>query len=159
MTDPMEGFITFQPALDAGKITLLPGIVVPNVWVFMDEPNGQKRWTYVRLENNIATCMAVLTPAEPYEGKHVFQLGYAVLEHFRGQGKAKDISRAAITELTTGFAKNGLNSLYIEIVVGRDNPASIAVAQSLVKVKPKEISDKISGLPALQFMQIIETKF
>lgn len=155
IVNPMDGFMTFQPALDAGEIELQSGDVDPNVYVLLDRPNGEPRFTYVRLENGIASCMAVIVRADPNEGKPAFQIGYAVLDHLRGQGRAKDIAKAAVAELTAGLKRSGVDAFYLEIVAGRDNLASQAVARSLVSVEPNEIIDEDAGHPALQYIELI----
>ena len=135
IVDPMDAFVTFQPALRRGEIELHRGDVDPNVFVHLDHPKGEPRYTYVRLEGQEVTAMAVFLLADPYEGKPCLQIGYAVAEHLRGQGRAKDVAKAAIAELHAGMGRNGVRSFYIEAIVGADNPASQHVADALFSVE------------------------
>lgn len=155
IVNPMDAFITFQPALDAGEIQLERGRIDRDAYVLFDQPAGEPRFTYVRLEDGIATAMAQIVFAEPFEGKRVAQLGYAVLEHLRGQGRAKDIARAAMTEFTNGVRANGWGEFYFEAMVGIDNPASLAVAQAVMPVEPNDTVDEEADEPALQFMMLV----
>jgi RimJ/RimL family protein N-acetyltransferase len=152
----MDAFVTFEPALRRGEINLQPGEVDSNVHVLQDLPNGEPRLTYVRLERRKVTAMAIIIMAEPYEGERCFQIGYAVPEKLRGQGRAKDIATAAIAELSNGLSRNGVQSFYIEAVVGQGNAPSRRVAEAVVGGKAREIVDEISGEAALQYMRKIE---
>ncbi len=125
------------------------------MYIHYDEPNGQPRYTYVHKDGKNITSMAVFCMAPEFEGKPVFQLGYATAEHLRGQGRAKGISQAAIAELSNGLSQHGVKSFYLELVVGEGNIASKKVAEAITYVTPVEIIDENSGEPALQYMALI----
>lgn len=156
IVDPMDAFVTFEPALRSGEIAVQPGEVDPNVYVHFDHPNGEPRYTYVRLDGDKVTAMAVLLIAEPYEGESCFQIGYAVPEPLRGEGRAKDIARAALAELRNGLARYSIRSFFVEAIVGTSNQASRRVAEAVIGGEAREVVDEHSGEPALQYINKIE---
>lgn len=95
--------------------------------------------------------------SDPLEGKPVFQIGYAVPQHLRKRGLAKDIANAAIAELQNGLARNGIKSFHVEAVAGQRNAASQKVAASVIGGEPREMIDEISGEPAYAYMREINT--
>jgi hypothetical protein len=50
MTDPSDALKSFQQALVDGEIQLQRGQIDPGLFVHLDRPNGQPRFTYVRLQ-------------------------------------------------------------------------------------------------------------
>lgn len=100
IADPMSAFVTFQPALDRGEIDLQQGDLDRNVYVHMDQPNGETRYTYVRLDGRKVTSMCQIIMAPANEGLPCFQLGYAVPDCMRGAGRAKDITMAYASSLS-----------------------------------------------------------
>ena len=155
IADPMSAFVTFQPALDRGEIDLQQGDLDRNVYVHMDQPNGETRYTYMRLDGRKVTSMCQIIMAPANEGLPCFQLGYAVPERMRGAGRAKDITMAALAELKNGLARHGLREFFVEAVVGASNEASQHVARAILGGEGKPISDEASGEDALQFMKKI----
>jgi hypothetical protein len=95
----------------------------------------------------------VLALCEPIEGVPCFQIGYAVPKEYRGQGRAKGIVDAAIAELKHGLGRNKIHSFYVEAIVGTDNEASKHVAATTISATPVAVTDKYSGLPALQYVR------
>jgi hypothetical protein len=57
-----------------------------------------------------------------------------------------------VEEVKHGFRDAGQAGLAIEAVVGADNAASIAVASKVLSDSPRDVTDSISGKPALQFV-------
>jgi GNAT superfamily N-acetyltransferase len=153
MTDPTDSLLGFQKALDDRELHLQRGERDKELFVHADQPQGVMRLTYVRIDQGIATALAVFVIAEPLEGLPCFQLGIAVPETHRRRGLAKAIVEAAIAEMKHGFARNNIASFYIEAIVGADNIASQRVVAATLSDKPKEIIDKFSRLPALQYLR------
>ena len=61
---------------------LRPGVLDPNLYLYVEEPSGVGggRLTYVRLEGKTVTAFVVFAPCEPIEGMPCFAIGYAVPE-------------------------------------------------------------------------------
>ena len=156
MTDPLAALTSFQAALDDGKIFLQPADIDPNVFVHLDQPNGVTRFTYARLDRHTVVALAMLVQVPSLDGLPCFQLGYAVPERYRAQGRATSIVIAAIAELERGLIRHGVQAFYIESVVGRDNEPSICVASATVLTSPVSITDEFSGLPALHYVRKVE---
>lgn len=156
LVNPMDAMKTFEPALRSGEIRVQPGEVDPELFVHLDHPNGQPRVTYARFKSNNLSALAIIIPAEHYEGKPCFQIGYAVPQHLRKRGYAKDVARAAIAEFRAGMKRNGVNDLYIEAIVGKKNVASQKVAEALFGSAIKESNDNDSGEPIYQYVAKIE---
>ncbi len=153
MTDPFEALKSFQEALLNGEIdNLQAGELDPNLFLHVDRPNGVIRFTYVRLDRQSVTAMAIMVGTEPIDGLPCFQAGVAVPEAHRGKGYAKSVLAAAIAELKHGLSRNKISSLYIEAIVGVDNEPSKRVAKATISATPVAVTDEYSGLPALQYL-------
>lgn len=157
MTDPMDALKAFEPALKSGELAIQRGDIDPEVLFHLDRPNGETRFTYAKLLGETVAALAVIVMSDPLEGKPVFQIGYAVPQHLRKRGLAKDIANAAIAELQNGLARNGIKSFHVEAVVGQRNAASQKVAASVIGGEPREMIDEISGEPAYAYMREINT--
>ena len=157
MTDPFVGLTSFQQALLNGEISLRPGELDPDLFLHVDSPGGDvPRFTYVRLDGQSVTALAMIVPAEPIDGLRCFQAGVAVPEAHRGKGHAKSIVAAAIAELKHGLSRNGIGSFYVEAIVSVDNEPSKRVAASTISATPVAITDQPSGLPALHYVRKID---
>ena len=156
MTDPFAALISFQAALKGGALSLQPGDIDPKVFVHLDQPNGSTRFTYVRFYNRTVVSLAMLVQVQPLEGLPCFQLGYAVPERYRAQGRAKDIAASAVAELERGLTRNGVRTFCIEAIVGTDNEPSMRVATATVSNSPVPITDELSGLPAFHYIRKFE---
>lgn len=110
---------------------------------------------YSRLDGRVVSAYACFIPADRLEGAPCFQVGYAVPEAYRGQGRATDVVSAGIAELRNGFT--GQPPLWVEAVVGLDNPASQKVAAKVLTPDCKPITDQVSGLPAPQYLRLLAT--
>lgn len=155
MTDPFEALKSFQQALRRGVIQLQRGAVDLNLYLHVDSPNGQLRFTYVRLEGKTVTAFVNFAKCDPIEGRPCFNIGYAVPEAYRNQGRAKDAIGAAILEMQHGFARNGVPTFYVEAIVGVDNKPSQHVAEQAISATPTAVTDQVSGLPAFQYVRKI----
>ena len=159
MTDPSNALQSFQQALLNGEIQLKQlkrGVLDKNLYVYADKPNGESRLTYARLEGRTVTAFVVVASCEPIEGKPCFNIGYAVPEAYRNQGRAKEAVRAAIAEMQQGFGRVGYSVIYVEAIVGADNKPSQRVAEQVISDTPVAVTDQISGLPAFQYVRRIE---
>jgi hypothetical protein len=155
MTDPSDALKSFQQALVDGQIQLQRGQIDPELFVHLDRPNDQPRFTYVRLQLQTVTALVILVISDPIEGKPCFQIGYAVPEAYRSQGRANNAVCAAIIELKHGLARNKISTFYVEAIVGTDNEASKHVAAATISTTPVEVTDQVSGLPALHYVRKI----
>jgi hypothetical protein len=155
MTDPFDALTSFQQAMLDGEITLRAGELDPDLFLYVDEPNGVPRFTYVRLDRQSVTAFAELCLTEPMHGHPCFQAGVAVPEAHRGKGYAKSVLAAAIAELRHGLFRNEISSFYVEAIVSIDNEPSKRVAASTISETPVAVTDRFSGLPALRYIRKI----
>lgn len=155
LVNPMDALKSFEPALRSGEINVQPGEIDPTIGVHLDRPNGEPRFTYARFRNGALAAIAIISLAEPFEGLPCFQMGYAVPQHLRKRGLAKDIARAAIAEFTAGMNRNGITAFYIEAVVGQKNIGSQKVANTIWGEPVKDGLDEHSGEPILQYLMKI----
>jgi hypothetical protein len=101
MTDPTTALQSFQQELLRGAMQLRPGVLDKNLYLYVDNPNGQTRFTYVKLKGKkTVTAFVEFATCEPIEGRPCFALGYAVPEAYRKQGRAKE----AITDEISGLS-------------------------------------------------------
>jgi RimJ/RimL family protein N-acetyltransferase len=107
------------------------------------------------MEGRAVTALVMFTQVQHYEGKSCYQIGYAVPKRYQKQGRAKEIVAAAIREFTSGM-KRRESEFYIEAIIDAQNRASQRVAEQLISDSPKEVTDKIAGVPALQYVKHIK---
>ena len=157
LTDPFPAFQSFQRAYAAGQIELQRGRVDRNLYLHVDHPNGEPRFTYVRLAGQTVTVMAEFVRCDPVEGSPCLHVGYAVDPAHRRRGLAKSLLPAAIKELQAGFGGAGYPGFYVEAIVGLDNIASQKVAAAGITPDMVEGTDHISGLPIYQYLKKFET--
>lgn len=155
MTDPTEALTSFQRAFRARSISMERGRLDPNVYVHFDQPEGEPRFTYVRLDGDIVTALANFVLNGAVDGAACWAVGYAVPKGLRGQGRARDIVQAGIAELQNGF-KN-LPRFFIEAVIDVENGASQRVAAIVLGGEPEAITDGHSGRPALRYTAEFKT--
>lgn len=67
LTDPLNALLSFQRALQNSTVAPRPGELDPAVLVYADQPNGELRLTYVRLEGQKVAALVNLTNAAPIE--------------------------------------------------------------------------------------------
>lgn len=155
MADPHEALVSFQKQVRRG-LELTPGTLDPGILVHMDQPNGQARFTYARIVDNVAIALAMFVLSEPIDGVPCFGLGYAVPKKYRRRGNATAIARDGLAELQHGLARGGISSFYIEAVVGIDNLPSQRVSEKVVSAIHTKITDSVSGFPALRYVRKLE---
>jgi hypothetical protein len=118
LTDSSDALTSFQQALLDGEIQLRRDDLDPKLFVHHDSPQGKMRLTYARLDGQTVTALALVVMGDPIEGLPCFELGVAVPEEYRRQGRAKKIVEAAIAELKHGLARNKIPTFYVEAIVG-----------------------------------------
>ena len=156
MTDPHNGLVSFQAALLGGHIQPRVCSKHRDLSFLYDIAETSPRITYALVDsNNAVKALASFVPVEPCNGSPCFGVGYAVAESFRGQGLAHEILEKSLDEFVA-LSKGKTPRMYIEAVVGADNFASQKVAGRFINDAPDEITDNISGLPALHYMRLIE---
>jgi len=155
LTDVMPAMESFQAALHAREIEVVPGQVAPNLGFYTDTIPGVQRFVYVFHNGSTVKAYACFVPYERHEGLPVFAVGYAVPEAYRGQGLAKAIFAAGITELQHLFAGNP--PFFVEAIIDPGNLASQRVAAAVLGGAHRSITDQASGLPALQYLRKFET--
>ncbi len=154
MVDPSDGLRSFQQELLLGTIELRPGIVDKDLYLHVDEPDGEKRLTYVRLEGKTVTAFVNLVWSDPIEGVPCIGIGYAVPEAYRNQGRAKEIVNAAISDLKRGLERGRQRRpFFVEAIVGVDNIPSQHVAAQVISAESEAVTDQRSGLPALRYVR------
>lgn len=156
MPNMSKALKSFQEALLQGQLQLQRGTLDQDLWVHLDRPARQIRLTYVRLQGKTVTALVVFAHSNPIQGLPCFQIGYAVPKAYQRQGRAKDAVAAAIAELKYGFAKSNIPTFYIEAIVEANNKASQHVAAETISATPVSVVDHDSGLPALQYVRLID---
>jgi hypothetical protein len=155
MTDPSDALRMFERDIDKGRIPLQRCELDRDLYVCLDEVNGKPRFNYLRLQSQKVTTLVMITTAGSVDAAPCFQIGVAVPEQLRNQGRAKSAVSAAIREFQHGFARINAPDYYIEAIVANDNVASQNVAAATISTLPKRITDQITGLPALQYLRKI----
>jgi RimJ/RimL family protein N-acetyltransferase len=157
MVDPSDGLQSFQQAFLLGQIELQPGILDKDLYLHVDEPNGEKRLTYVRLDGTTVAAFVNFVWSHPIDGVPCLGIGYAVAEAYRNQGRAKEIVNAAISDLKHGLGRSGKHrAFFVEAIVGADNIPSQHVAAQVISAESEAVTDQHSGLPALRYVRKVE---
>lgn len=157
LPDLMSALQSFQRALKAADIQLKPGELDPELYLHIDQPHGDIRLTYVRLQRDRVTAMVQFLPAEPYEGERCFSVGWAVPEKFRGRGRSGEAFLAALREMRNAFSRHPeFKGFWIEGVVGAENLASQKVAEKVISAPVKTGIDKNAGVPIVQYFRWID---
>ncbi|WP_167811285.1 GNAT family N-acetyltransferase [Ralstonia pseudosolanacearum] len=157
MADPSHALKSFQDELHLGTVNSKQGELDRDLFVYLDHPGGEPRFTYVRLDGKLVTALMMFAVVEPIRGIPCFQIGYAVAEQYRNQGRAKDAVVAAIGEMRNGFGRAGIPRFFVEAIVGADNAASNRVAAGVISAMPTSMTDEYSGHPALQYLLEVTT--
>ncbi len=156
MTDPHNALVSFQSALQLGLLQPFRCRIHKELVFWCDIPNDFPRVTYALLDkDNVVKAMALLVRAEPCDDGPCFNVGYAVAESFRGQGLAYEILEKSLEEFIA-LSKGEAPRIYIDTVVGVDNIASQKVSSRFINAVPDEITDEVSGLPALHYRRVVE---
>lgn len=156
IVNPADALPSFQIALDRGELYLQQCEKDKGLFVHPDQTPHGIRLTYARIENGIATALAIYFNDEPLDGLPCFQVGWAVPEAYRQKGRATATVRASLVELEHGFSARGIiPSFYVEAVVGADNIASQKVAAATLSDTPDAGTDKFSGEPVLHYVKKI----
>jgi GNAT superfamily N-acetyltransferase len=153
IVDPIEALTSFQQAYRAGQVQVQSCELQKEYAVHQDSPNGEPRLTYVKLEGDLVTAVAILILAEPINGEQCFGVGYAVRSSHRGRGLAKAIVKMAIAELANGIGRQGVNIFHVEAIVSQDNIPSQHVAMAILSPEGKQTTDEVSGEPAIQYVK------
>lgn len=120
LTDPLNALLSFQRALQSRAVAPRPGELDPSVLVYADQPTGELRLTYVRLEGQKVAALVNFTNNEPIEsGVPCYGIGYAVHQNYRQQGRAKSLVDAAIAELRNGLGRSHIPAFHVEAIVAQ----------------------------------------
>jgi RimJ/RimL family protein N-acetyltransferase len=156
MVDPLNALLSFQQAFLSGQIELQPAIL-EGLYSHLDEPDGERRLTYVRMDGTTVTAFANFLQCDPIEGLPCLAVGYAVPEAYRNQGRAKEIVNAAMSDLRQVLGQSGQHpAFFVEAIVGAANIASQRVAEQVISAESEAITDQLSGLPALRYVRRVE---
>ncbi|MBA5601039.1 GNAT family N-acetyltransferase [Pectobacterium aroidearum] len=154
ITDPYDGLLSLQQALDTGGVTPGKGTLFPELSTVFDSPNGNWRMTYALIENGRVKASAVFVIASPLNGKHCFGIGYSVSEADRGKGLALALVEKSIKELQFNM-QGKLTEFYVEALVGATNLASQKVAEKFTLSEGEPFTEQLSGLPALRYVKLV----
>ena len=155
MINPLDGLLELQDGINNGlQMVKCPGD--SGISVFFDNPEGVLRLTYAMMEGDTVVAYSVFLKDKPINGVAVFDVGYAVLEEYRGKGMASHVLKNSIDFLTnTMKSANAFTSYYIEAIIGVNNTASNKLAHKVISDKPKQIVDMHSGEDAYQYLRLI----
>lgn len=156
LVNPADALPSFQKAYEKGELQLQHCEAEKSFFVYADQPNGELRLSYARIEAGQVTALVIYFNVPPINGLPCFQVGWAVPEAFRNQGRARRAVQASLRELDQGFAKRGIiPKFYVEAVVGADNEPSQKVAFATLSEKPEHGIDKFSGEAVLHYVTMI----
>lgn len=158
MTDPTDALKSFQSEFERKSLKLHRGELDANLWVHVDHPNGEPRFTYATNDGKTITALAIFVPSDPVNGEHCFNIGYAVPEEYRRQGRATALVKAAIAEMQNGLSRSGILTFHVEAIVGKENGPSRRVAEETISSSPTEIADSVSGEPAFHYITDVKSK-
>lgn len=156
LPDIAEALKSFQQALVANEITVQRCDLDRNMVVHMDRPNGETRLSYARMAGHTVVALVQFIPCDPVEGETCFNMGWAVAEAFRGQGRAYGAVTDALKEMQNGLNRAGMNVFWIEAIVGEDNIVSQRLAEKVMSGPGKKATDSYCGDPIVQYLRRID---
>lgn len=157
MTDPHDGLVELQKAIDAKVVKMDFCTLHPDVCIHFDRPNGEHRFSYANIVNGEIRAFAVFVIVEPLNNLPCFNIGYAVPEKYRRQGLGTEILNKSIDELAYGFGRNNIKEFYLEAIVGKDNIPSQKLLAKVFGCTPTECVDSFSGESSLSFTKLVTT--
>lgn len=110
LVNPTDSLNSFQHALSNSLIRLSPCVVHPEMKVLMDDAEGTPRITYAFVQGDIVKGVAIYVPADPYEGKPCFGVGYAVADKFKRQELPLNFSKPALKKCNMALETPATNS-------------------------------------------------
>lgn len=149
---------SFQQAFSANALVLQRGDLDRDMLVHMDRPNGETRLSYARMSGRTVVVLVQFIPCDPVEGEPCFNVGWAVAEAHRGQGKAREAVVAALKEMRNGFNRAGMEAFWVEAIVGEDNLASQRLAEKVLSKPAEKAPDSFSGDPVIQYLRRIDVE-
>jgi len=155
MVNPLDGLLELQAGVDSNlQMVKCPG--TSGLSVVFDQPQGVLRMTYAMIEDEIVIGYTVFIQDKPIGNITVFDIGYAVLEKYRGKGLATRIVNSSIGLFIDTIGTGGnFDNFYLEAIVGVGNFASIKIANKVISDSPTKIVDKHSGEDAYHFLRLI----
>ena len=155
MVDPYIGYLSFRDEVEHGNLHLESGKLYPDIKLYFDKVEGQKRLTYTILKENIPKGILQVTPSGWEQDVFYFQLGIAVSEEFRGQGIGSELNRKGIEEFLANYPLSKGEKLGIEVIISETNIASQRLAAKFFPDPPIQLTDKCSGEAALRYEFIV----
>lgn len=155
MPDLTSALQSFAQVFASGTLDIQKGTIDPEIFVHIDQPNGELRLTYGTSEGKKVTAMVVFIKAEPVKNKPCFAVGWAVPEEIQNQGRATKAFISAVAELRQGLARNGIKTFYVEAVIDKDNLASQRVAEKVVSATGKPGMDSHANVPIMSYFRLI----
>jgi hypothetical protein len=155
MTDPMEGLVALQEALEAGFVTMGRCELHSEIHVLRDEPlPAEPRFTYAVINSGRVLCSVTIVLNGRYSGIPCLQIGYSVIDQARGKGLATSTVKKAIEELQFQLGRTGMTHFYIEAVVASNNIPSNKLASRLLSANPERSTDSLSGTEAYTYLKL-----
>lgn len=154
MTDPMNSLKLLQQAIDESFVSFDPCEIHPDVAVHYDTPNDTPRFTYAIFNGQEVQSIALFVMTESVGGVPCFQMGWATIEGLRGKRLATNVVSKGLAELKNGMKRNAIDKFYIEAVIAESNTESIKLATRLFSINPKACTDSLSGINAVQFLEV-----
>jgi hypothetical protein len=151
LTDPSDALTSFQQALLNGEVQLQRGELDTDIFVHLDRPAGSPRFTYARVDRKTVTAPVILVCVDPIDGVPCFQIGYAVPPTHRNKGRAKDAPRSP--SFGMGCQGTRCPRSTSKRSSAATNEASQRIAAATLSDAPTEVTDSVSGLPALHYVR------
>ena len=107
MTDPLNALQSFQQALLRGEIQPQRGVLDKNIYVYVDQPEGETRFTYVRLEGKTVTAFVSSLRASLLKGRRVSLLVMPFPNHIETKDAQRKLSARQYQRCNTGSGGSG----------------------------------------------------
>lgn len=154
MADPMIALLKFQQILNVGP-SVDPSDLDGCYLTMYDEPNGGKRFSFVKIVDDEAQVLAIFGIEDPINGVECWSIGYAVSEKHRRRGLAIEAVNKGIDVLKNKFIRSKVKSFYISAVIDVKNIPSVRLAEKLFSKQGVPAIENYSGTPSLYFKKLI----
>lgn len=150
MINPMDALSSLQAEIHNG-IPLRTCIVNSELKVFVDQPGGRLRFTFVKITSDTIQAIATFMMTQPIDGHPALNLTFAVLPECRNQGLATEMVTKCINEMKYELQSYRVSQFYVEALTETDDSASQKIASRLISAEYESITHAVSKDKAYRY--------
>jgi hypothetical protein len=139
----MDAMSSMQTAISKG-LPLRNGSVNSDIKMFMDQPQGQVRFTFVKIKDDRIQSYASFVVTHQIDNLPCLSASVAVAPEWRQQKLATEIVAKSIDELRYELQGFQVKEFFVEALVSAQHEAAKKLATKLFRTPGDKIVDKTS---------------